>query len=144
MHVVERERLAERADVMGTKLRDQLRTSLAHFEMIQEVRGQGMLTGIQFQAPRGLAAILSFKAFRSIHPALFGHILMMRLFKEKNILTQICGNNFMALKVTPPLVVSERQIDECVAAIHNVVDTMHSSAVFWSDGLSLARRAMSA
>ena len=31
----------------------------------------------------------------------------MRLFQDCNILTQICGNNFMVLKAAPPLVVSE-------------------------------------
>ena len=67
----------------------------------------------------------------------------MRLFKDKNILTQICGNNFMVLKVAPPLVVSEQQLDECVAAIRDVLEMMHSSAAFWSDALKLGRRAAS-
>ena len=34
-------------------------------------------------------------------------VLVMRLFRERNILTQICGNNFMVLKVAPPLMVGE-------------------------------------
>jgi 4-aminobutyrate aminotransferase-like enzyme len=33
------------------------------------------------------------------------------------ILTQICGNNFMVLKVAPPLIVSEQQLEEFVVAI---------------------------
>jgi hypothetical protein len=28
---------------------------------------------------------LSFEAFRAVHPGLFGQILVMRLFKDKNI-----------------------------------------------------------
>ena len=144
LKVLRRERLAERADTMGVELRDHLRASLASYEMVKEVRGEGMLNGIEFQAPRGVSMKLSFEAFKAIHPALFGQILMMRLFKEKNILTQICGNNFMVLKVAPPLVISEQQMHHCVAAIRDVVDTMHSSAAFWSDALNLGRRAMTA
>lgn len=144
LKVLSRERLAERADTMGVGLRDRLRAALASFEMVKEVRGEGMLTGIEFQAPCSVSMKFSFEAFKAIHPALFGQILVMRLFKEKNILTQICGNNFMVLKIAPPLVVSEQQMHDCVAAVRDVVDTMHSSASFWSDALNLGRRAITA
>jgi len=66
----------------------------------------------------------------------------MRLFRNENVLSQICGNNFMVLKVAPPLTVSEKQIEEIVDAIDNVVDDIHSSTAFWTDALGLARRAL--
>jgi ornithine--oxo-acid transaminase len=143
IEVLDREGLAERADRLGMALRDRLQKALAPFEMIKEVRGEGLLIGIEFQSPRTLSMRLSFQAFQAIHPALFGQILVMRLFKEKNILTQICGNNFMVLKVAPPLVISEQQLEGCVASIRDVVETVHSSAAFWSDALKLGRRAVS-
>ena len=143
IQVLDRERLVERADSLGMELRDKLRTALAGFEMVKEVRGEGMLTGIEFQAPRGIAMRMSYEAFKAVHPGLFGQVVVMRLFKDKNILTQICGNNFMVLKVAPPLMVSESQLDYCVASIRSVVETMHSSSAFWADALSLGRRAMS-
>jgi ornithine--oxo-acid transaminase len=111
--------------------------------MVKDVRGEGMLTGIEFQAPRSMSMRLSFEAFKAVHPGLFGQILVMRLFKDKDILTQICGNNFMVLKVAPPLMVSEAQLDHCVESIRSVVETIHSSRVFWIDALNLGRRAMS-
>jgi hypothetical protein len=51
------------------------------------------------------ATIVSPGVFR-IHPAMFGQIVVMRMFREKGILTQICGNNFMVLKAAPPLMVT--------------------------------------
>jgi ornithine--oxo-acid transaminase len=107
------------------------------------VRGEGMLTGIEFQAPRSLSMRMSFEAFKAVHPGLFGQILVMRLFRDKDILTQICGNNFMVLKVAPPLTVSETQLNHCVESIRGVVETVHSSKVFWVDALNLGRRAIS-
>jgi len=80
----------------------------------------------------------SFEAFKAIHPGLFGQILVMRLFKYTNILTQICGNNFMVLKVAPPLTTSEEQMDYC-----SVIETVRSSKVFWTEALQLGRRAIS-
>jgi len=32
---------------------------------------------------------------------MFGQILVMRLFRNGGVLTQICGNDFMVLKVAP-------------------------------------------
>jgi ornithine--oxo-acid transaminase len=110
--------------------------------MVKTVRGAGMLSGIEFQTPRQLRLRLAFETFRRIHPAMFGQILVMRLFRDKNILTQICGNNFMVLKVAPPLVVTEAQIDEFVTAIREVVDLAHTTTAFWAEALGMARRAV--
>jgi ornithine--oxo-acid transaminase len=106
------------------------------------VRGEGLLLGIEFTAPRSLRLRIAFEAFMHIHPAMFGQILVMRLFRDRGILTQICGNNFMVLKVAPPLVIADNQINEFVSAIEEVVELAHSSTTFWSEALGLARRAI--
>jgi ornithine--oxo-acid transaminase len=123
-------------------LREKLRAALSGYEMVRDVRGAGMLTGIEFQPPRGIGLRLSFEAFRAIHPAMFGQILVMRLFRNEGILTQICGNELMVLKVAPPLVVTSEQIDTFVAAIDRTIAEVHSSRSFWSDALALARKAV--
>ncbi len=143
IEVLDSEDLTARGERLGNRLRDRLRSALAGYEMVKEVRGAGMLTGIEFQPPRSLAMRLSYEAFKAIHPGLFGQILVMRLFNDKNILTQICGNNFTVLKVAPPLTVSEAHLDQIAESIRSVVDTIHHSTAFWSDALALGRRAMS-
>jgi ornithine--oxo-acid transaminase len=64
------------------------------------------------------------------------------MFHDKGILTQICGNNFMVLKVAPPLVVSRAELNEFVAAVYDVVELMHTSASFWTEAIGLAKRAV--
>lgn len=142
LDVLQRESLGERAETLGIELRRRLTEALAPYEMVKTVRGAGMLSGIEFQAPRQLRLRMAFESFRRIHPAMFGQILVMRLFRDKNILTQICGNNFMVLKVAPPLVVTEAQIDEFVTAIREVVDLAHTTTAFWAEALGMARRAV--
>ena len=144
MQVLQQERLMPRAESLGNEFREQLQAALAPYEMVKEVRGQGMLTGIEFQAPSNLAMRMSFEAFKAIDPGLFGQLLVMRLFKHTNILTQICGNNFMVLKVAPPLTISEPQLQYCIDSIRSLIETVHSSKTFWSEALTLVRRAMSA
>ena len=140
LEVLEDENLGERATVMGEMLRGRLREALAPYEMVDRVVGLGMLNGIEFKAPRSLGLRMSYEAFQRIHPGLFGQMLVMRMFKHERILTQICGNNFMVLKVAPPLVITDEQVETFVQGITRVVDTVHSSKTFWADALALARR----
>jgi ornithine--oxo-acid transaminase len=143
MRVLQEEGLVARAEFLGNEFRKQLRAALTPYEMVKEVRGEGMLTGIEFQAPDNLPMRMAFEAFKAMHPGLFGQVLVMRLFNQRNILTQICGNNFMVLKVAPPLTTSEQQLQSCIESIRSEIETIHSSKAFWNDALNLGRRALS-
>ncbi|HLK67190.1 MAG TPA: aspartate aminotransferase family protein [Bryobacteraceae bacterium] len=140
LDVLEQQSLGARASRLGDELRRQLQERLADYEMVKQVRGAGMLSGIEFTTPKRLRLRAAFETFRRIHPGMFGQVLVMRLFRDHGILTQICGNNFLVLKAAPPLVITEAQIAEFVSAVGAVVDLMHSSMSFWTEALSLARR----
>jgi len=141
LDVLESEGLGARALSLGQYLRGRLQAALASYEMVKEVRGLGLFCGVEFQAPRSLTLRASFEAFMRIHPGMFGQMLVMQLFRE-GILTQICGNNFLVLKVAPPLVVREGQVDEFVSKLGKVVEAVHASTTFWSEALGLARRVL--
>jgi ornithine--oxo-acid transaminase len=68
---------------------------------------------------------------------MFGQVLVMRLFRDRGMRTQICGNYFMVLKIAPALNISEDQLGEFVLAIGDIVGLMHSSASFWSEPLGI-------
>jgi ornithine--oxo-acid transaminase len=140
LDVLEDERLGARAAAAGEALRERLAARLANREMVGAIRGLGLLSAIEFKAPRQLRLRIPFQAFARIHPAMFGQVVVMRLFRDHGILSQICGNNFMVLKVAPPLVIEDAQLDRYVSAIGAVVDLMHSSGSFWSEALGLVRR----
>jgi ornithine--oxo-acid transaminase len=141
LEALEREHLGARSLAAGDYLRTRLREALSGYEMVREVRGLGLLNGIEFQPPQKLALRVSFEAFGKIHPGMFGQVVVMRLFRQ-GFLTEMCGNNFQVLKVAPPLVVKEREADEFVHAVTDVVEMMHSSTTFWTEALGLARRVL--
>jgi polyisoprenoid-binding protein YceI len=47
----------------------------------------GLLNGIEFVPPKKLAFRALYEAFNKIHPAMFGQVVVMRMFREKGILT---------------------------------------------------------
>jgi ornithine--oxo-acid transaminase len=142
LDVLEREELGSRALQLGEEFRAKLRQALAGFDMVNEVRGMGLLNGIEFVPPKKLAFRALYELFYKIHPAMFGQIVVMRMFREKGILTQICGNNFMVLKAAPPLMVTAQQLDEFVEAIRDVVELAQTSSTFWTEALGMVRRAV--
>ena len=142
LDVLVNENLGPRALTMGERLRGRLREELSGYEMIAEVRGLGMLSGIVFQAPKHLTLRLAFEAFRRVHPAMFGQVVVMRMFRDQRVLTQMCGNNFLVLKVAPPLTVEAEQIEKFVGGIRDVVHLAHHSTEFWSEAMGLAKRAV--
>lgn len=144
LDVLEGEKLGERATGLGMELQQRLNDALAGYEMVKTVRGKGLLLGIEFTAPRSVLLRAPFEAFAQIHPAMFGQILVMNLFRDGGILTQICGNDFMVLKAAPPLVTTSSKITEFVSAVRNVVELAHHPGAFWSQALGMARRAISA
>jgi ornithine--oxo-acid transaminase len=142
LRALQDEELGKRSDAMGQCLRQALTEALSGYEMVAEVRGLGMLNGIEFRRPESWQLRVPFEAFRKIHEGMFGQIVVGKLFREHNFLTQMCGNNFMVLKAAPPLMVSEDQITQFVHAVKSVVEEVHSSSSFWMDALHLARRAI--
>jgi ornithine--oxo-acid transaminase len=142
LQTLQDEGLGKRSDVMGQLLRQSLADALSGYEMVAEVRGLGLLNGIEFRRPESWQLRVLFEAFRKIHEGMFGQIVVGKLFREHNFLTQMCGNNFMVLKAAPPLMVNEQQIADFVRAVKSVVEEIHSSSSFWMDALHLARRAV--
>jgi acetylornithine/succinyldiaminopimelate/putrescine aminotransferase len=127
---------------MGASLKSRLSEELADFKMVSEIRGLGLICGVEFRSPRQLRLRVPLEAFMRIHPGMFVHVVVMRLFQEKGISTRMCGNNFLTPKVVPPRVINEKQIEEFVLAVGDVVRTMHTSMAFWTSALDLATGAV--
>ncbi|MHB1022377.1 MAG: aspartate aminotransferase family protein [Acidobacteriaceae bacterium] len=142
LQALEKENMGPRAEAEGEAIRAKLRTALEPYEMVEEVRGAGFFSGIVFRTPRQLQLRLAFESFKHIHEGMFGQMLVMRMFKRHDILTQICGNNFLVLKMAPPLNAKQSSLDAFVDGITEVMEAVHSSRGFWSDALSLAKRAV--
>ncbi|MGO9462201.1 MAG: aspartate aminotransferase family protein [Rhodomicrobium sp.] len=142
LDVLEDEELGKRAAASGERLRSALRERLSSYEMIAGIRGMGLLNGIEFKAPRSLKLRVAFETLAMIHPAVFGQILVMRIFRDHGMLNQVCGNNFMVLKVSPPLTIDDEKLDRFVSAAGEITELMHSFSGFWTEAIGLAQRTL--
>lgn len=87
--------LSERARVLGAKGLDYLKKNLSPFEAVKEVRGRGMMIGVEFVPGEGGASL----------PAK----LMLEALK-KGIIVLPSGPGGHVLSLSPPLTISEEQL----------------------------------
>lgn len=145
LDVVESENLGERATNSGEFLRQELTKRLSKYEIIDEVRGLGLMNAVVFKAPKSLGLRALFAGFQAAHPGLFGQMIVRSLFTDHKILSQMAGNNYMAIKILPPLIVSKEQLIKYADAMENVCETIvNDKAKFWTKGLSIASAAFAA
>ncbi len=142
LDVLEGEGIVQGSIARGDEFRRNLKEALAPYEMFKAVRGFGMFTGIEWREPQKLLLRMPFEAFKRIHPAMFGQVLVMRMFRDKGIIAQICGNEFMVLKAVPPLVTTKEQLDHYVRSIAEVAHEAHTSEGFWAEAIGMMRRTL--
>ncbi|TQS39084.1 hypothetical protein Golomagni_00396 [Golovinomyces magnicellulatus] len=102
LEILETENLSDRADTMGTLLRQGLHDLKS--PMIKQIRGKGLLNAIVIDETNTRG-----------HSAWDMCILMMK----KGLLAKPTHNNI--IRLAPPLVVSEEQIREALHIIHEVL-----------------------
>lgn len=118
LNIVEDEQLAERGRELGTVLLDGLRELAKKHSMIREVRGQGLLVGIEFEPVAGLSAAV---VPRWARQQLFVQVIAAVLLRDHGFLTQACGLSPNVLRLEPPLVISREEIESVLGAIDAVL-----------------------
>jgi ornithine--oxo-acid transaminase len=142
LDVLDEEKLYERSRRLGEILRAGVRALARKYEMLGEVRGMGLMNGIEFRAPTSLRLRALFGGFSKAHPGLFGQMVVRSLFRDEGILTQMCGNNYHVVKASPPLTSSDEEIGRFLEGFERVLERIHSGLGFWTQGLLIAGKAL--
>lgn len=117
MEILLREGLPEKAETNGEKFIDELKRVSEEHGLVKEVRGKGLMIGMEFYEPR-IAKGLS----REYLAAMVAGILIQKY----GIITAYTMNNPNVIRMEPPLIVSEEQIDYVVKAIREICEKHRS------------------
>ncbi|MEW2218635.1 aspartate aminotransferase family protein [Streptomyces sp. NPDC006990] len=141
--VMDDERLTENARRTGDLLRSRLAALVDDYELLHEVRGRGLMIGIEFGRPRSLKLRSRWTMLQAARKGLFAQMVVVPLLRKHRILTQVSGDHLEVIKLIPPLVVGEAEVDRFVAAFTQVMDDAHSGAgLVWDFGRTLVRQAV--
>ena len=140
LQVIDDENLVARARDHGAELRRRLEALKERHSLIKEVRGIGLMIAIEFHEPQELAMRMGWKLLHKVERELFAQMLVTSLFKKHRILTQIAGHAMDVIKILPPLIISEKEIDRFVAAMDSVLNDCRSfPGPIWDLGANFIR-----
>ncbi|MBH1938167.1 aspartate aminotransferase family protein [Streptomyces sp. AV19] len=141
--VMEDERLVENARVTGDLLRSRLAALVDKYELLHDVRGRGLMIGIEFGRPKSLGLRGRWTMLQAARKGLFAQMVVVPLLRKHRILTQVSGDHLEVIKLIPPLVVGEREVDRFVDAFTAVMDDAHGGgSLMWDFGRTLVKQAV--
>ena len=143
LQVLDDENLVERARTQGAELMRRLDALKEKHSLIKEVRGLGLMIAIEFHEPRELALKMGWKLLHKVEHELFAQMLVTSLFQKHRILTQIAGHAMDVLKILPPLIIGEREIDRFVTALDAVLtECLSFPGPIWDLGSNFIRHSL--
>ncbi|MEV7118776.1 aspartate aminotransferase family protein [Kitasatospora griseola] len=143
LHVMRQEKVVENAARVGELLRSRLAALVDRYELLAEVRGRGLMIGIEFGRPRSLKLRTGWTALQAARKGLFAQMVVVPLLQRHRILTQVSGDHLEVIKLIPPLIITEKEVDRFLDAFTEVMDDAHrGSGLMWDFGRTLVKQAV--
>jgi acetylornithine/succinyldiaminopimelate/putrescine aminotransferase/nucleoside-diphosphate-sugar epimerase len=120
LRVIERDGLVARSVQTGGLLVDGLRELQQRHELIKEVRGAGMMIGIELTSPSSRKAQLGVRMMRLASEGLFPQLIVIPLHRDHGVITMAAGKNDV-IKLLPPLTLSEPEARQFLGALDQVL-----------------------
>ena len=141
--VLDDEGLTENAARTGEALKTSLTAMMEKYDVLADVRGRGLMIGLEFGRPSSLRARARWSALRTARVGLFAQMIVVALFQRHRILTQVSGDHMEVIKLIPPLMIGEAEVKLFTDALGEVLeDASKGSGLIWEFGRTLVKQAV--
>src|SRR5215469_8346827 len=141
--VIDDEGLVENAARTGESLRAGLAALADRFDLLADVRGRGLMIGIEFGRPSGVKARAGWAMLQRARVGLFAEMVVVALFQRHRILTQVSGDHMEVIKLIPPLIIGDTEVKLFTDALTDVLeDASKGSGLMWDFGRTLIKQAV--
>jgi ornithine--oxo-acid transaminase len=141
--VIDDEDLITNAAVVGADLTASLEAAAARYELISDIRGRGLMIGIEFGRPASLRLRARYSPLTMARRGLFTQMVVCALFERHRVLTQTAGDHMDVLKLLPPLTTTAEDAAVFTDAFCSVMDSIHdSSRPVWHFAKGLTTRSV--
>jgi len=142
--VIEDEQLVSNAERTGDALRAALTDMIEKYELLGEVRGRGLMIGMEFSKPSSLKLRPGWSMLQAARVGLFAQMVVVALFQRHRILTQVSGDHTEVIKLLPPLTIGDAEVELFREAFDDVMKDAHKgSGLMWDFGRTLVKQAVS-
>ena len=135
--------LIENAARRGESLIRRLGALVDKYELLKEVRGRGLMIGLEFGRPSSLRLRAAWTLLEKATKGLFCQAVVIPLFERHRILSQVAGHQMPVIKLLPPLCISGEDEDWIVGAFDDVIGECHKlPGPAWDLATTLASHAL--
>lgn len=143
LEAFEDEGIVERARRTGEAFEAALAPLVDRYEMLHEVRGKGLIIGLVFGKPSSRALRVRWNTLEAVRTALFSQMVVVPLFHRHRVLTQVAADNMNVIKLLPPLIAGQEEVDHFVNALDDVLRDAHKgSGLLMEFGTTMAKSAL--
>jgi acetylornithine/succinyldiaminopimelate/putrescine aminotransferase len=143
LEAMDDEDIIDRARQTGEAFFKALEPLVERYEYLHEARGKGLMIGLVFGEPTSRSLRLRWKAIEAMRTALFSQLIVVPLFHRHRILTQVAADNMNVVKLLPPLVAGDEELEYFVDALDDVLSSAQKgSGLFFEFGKTLAKGSM--
>jgi ornithine--oxo-acid transaminase len=119
LHELDERNLVDRSAHLGNRLLELTLPLVERYDVVRDVRGLGLLWAIEFGEPESGGR--SYRLLDRVQPGLFAQLVVVPLFREHHILSQVAGHKIPVLKGIPPLTLSEADVDWFAEALDETI-----------------------
>jgi 4-aminobutyrate aminotransferase-like enzyme len=122
-----------------------LRQIAERHDLISDIRGRGLMIGIEFGRPTSsLAARGLWRMLDTARRGLFAQLVVVPLHNEHRILTQVAGDYMAVIKLLPPLMIGDLEVETFLTAFDEVMaDAAKPNGLAANFGKTLMKQALS-
>jgi ornithine--oxo-acid transaminase len=145
LQVMDEEKVVENAAKVGEKLISEMSRLKEKHQMVVDVRGKGLMVGIEFGPPKPLGLRTAWTTVETAKKGLFTQLVVMSLIKDHHILTQVGGPGVNINKLLPPLIIGDTEVKMIVEAFDEVMTaTQKFPGRVWGLSTELVKESMRA
>ena len=142
LSVLDDEQLVANATRRGDELVAGIRQIGEEHSLIADVRGRGLMIGIEFGKPDTVRGKAMWSALNIARKGLFAQIVVVPLYTRHRILTQVAGDHMAVVKLLPPLMIGDEEVHEFLNAFADVMDgAERPNGLAWDFGRTLVTNA---
>ena len=143
LQTLDDEDIIARAKSTGEAFEKALDPLVSKYELLASVRGKGLMIGLEFGEPSSFRLKSRWKVLESARKGLFSQLIVGPLFTRHRILTQVAADGVNVVKLLPPLVAGQEEVDYFVAALDDVLADAHkNSSLIFEFGKTLVKSAL--
>jgi ornithine--oxo-acid transaminase len=116
LHELGEQRRVEESARLGERLLELTRPLVEEFEVVRDVRGLGLAWAIEFGEPEG-GGRRTYRMMERAQRGLFAQLVVVPLFRKHHILSQVAGHDMAVIRILPPLVLSDADVEEFAEAL---------------------------